>query len=90
MVLSIIFLEDKHKILLHLLIFYEYQKKTYEYYRVLIFKYETIFCLCKYFVFYCCQDLFSLASTLPRFGWELNVGTVLGVFNIVCEYGSLR
>ena len=45
-------------------------KKTYEYYRVLIFKYETIFCLCKYFVYYGCRDLFSLASALPGFGWE--------------------
>jgi hypothetical protein len=37
-------------------LFIKVWKKTYEYYRVLMFKYETIFCLCKYFVFYGCRD----------------------------------
>jgi hypothetical protein len=45
-------------------------KKTCEYYSVLIFMYETKFCLSKHIVFYGCRDLFSLAIALPGFGWE--------------------
>jgi hypothetical protein len=51
-------------------LFIKVWKKTYEYYTVLIFMYETIFCFCKLVVFYGCRDLFSLASALPGFGWE--------------------